>query len=121
MNFIKPSEALQDTQLIFSTKRLIPMADALEANVNKRAAVYESSTNQFSFLTDLNISKERLCRDANLLKKDCAQTLAITLVENYISFRLREGKVIQTQNVTVIGQGKNHLVFPNTKAIRQVS
>ena len=70
----------------FRIKSFIPILDALESNLGRRASVYDDVVKIFSFLADLTLSKVELQRGVELLMQEYPEDVNQNLTEELFHF-----------------------------------
>ena len=90
----------------FKINSFIPVLDALEANLRKRANVYSDIAEMFPFLANLKATKVEIVRDVELLKEAYPKDVDPKLTNKLLHFHL---SVKQTQNQGLIGTKKQSI------------
>ena len=84
----------------FKINSFIPMLDALEANLRRRANVYSDIAEMFLFLANLKATKVEIVRGVELLKEAYPKDVDSKLTDELLHFHLY---VRQTQNQGLTG------------------
>lgn len=108
----------------FRVKSFTAIIDILDANLTRRATIYNSVANKFSCLVDLEISEVQLRQAIDTLIKEYPHDVDINLMNelrhfhDYVKQNYSEKECFQHKDLyQIIFQDKIELVFPNVEAI----
>lgn len=108
----------------FRIKAFIVMMDTLEANLQKRALIYQNIADKFSFLVDLDVPDSELQNGVKCLMKDYPEDVDINLIGKVKHFHIyvKMHHAANNQNLNhqdlyqIIFKDKLNLAFPNVEA-----
>ena len=112
----------------FRIKSFIPILDALESNLGRRASVYDDVVKIFSFLADLTLSKVELQRGVELLMQEYPEDVNQNLTEELFHFHIyvrqthkssKKSTLSHTELYQIIFKENIQVAFPEARMWNQ--
>ena len=108
----------------FRIHSFIPVIDALHSNLDRRAIVYRSVADNFSFLIDLQATREQILYGVKRLEQEYPKDVDLSLVDELLTFHLyvkqahaEKESFSQQDMYQIIKQEKIQAAFPNVETI----